>query len=189
MEGPPLGPGGEDITWPDQVAPRGRKASSTRKIKPQTSNHNGDPEIAVRVSQASPPLIFNTSNEVICCLIQRYWLNVLCASLCLSRQLCTEGPRCRRLQNIGDACSMPLLQIQTRCASLLPNLCNRFHAVLSRYTPIIAICKYETRRCARARATRRANSRLTTYCYLPRERRVMGLLAVLLRVTQFFECS
>ena len=38
MEGPPLGRGGEDITWPDQVAPRGRKASSTRKIKPQTSN-------------------------------------------------------------------------------------------------------------------------------------------------------
>ena len=38
MEGPPLGPGGEDITWPDQVADRGRKASSTRKIKPQTSN-------------------------------------------------------------------------------------------------------------------------------------------------------
>ena len=36
--GPPLGPGGEDITWPDQVAPRGRKRSSTRKIKPQTSN-------------------------------------------------------------------------------------------------------------------------------------------------------
>ena len=42
MEGPPLGPGGEDITWPDQVAPRGRKASSTRKIKPQTSNHISD---------------------------------------------------------------------------------------------------------------------------------------------------
>ena len=38
MEGPRLGPGGEDITWPDQVAPRGRKASSTRNIKPQTSN-------------------------------------------------------------------------------------------------------------------------------------------------------
>ena len=38
MKGPPLGPGGEDITWPEQVAPRGRKASSTRKIKPQTSN-------------------------------------------------------------------------------------------------------------------------------------------------------
>ena len=41
MEGPPLGPGGEDITWPDQVAPRGRKAFSTRKIKPQTSNLHG----------------------------------------------------------------------------------------------------------------------------------------------------
>ena len=38
MQGPHLGAGGEDITWPDQVAPRGRKASSTRKIKPQTSN-------------------------------------------------------------------------------------------------------------------------------------------------------
>ena len=42
MEGPPLGPGGEDITWPDQVAPRGRKASSTRKIKPQTPNLKKD---------------------------------------------------------------------------------------------------------------------------------------------------
>ena len=38
MEGPPLGLGGEDITWPDQVPPWGRKASSIRKIKPQTSN-------------------------------------------------------------------------------------------------------------------------------------------------------
>ena len=38
MKGPPLGPGGEDITWPDQVAPQGRMASSTRTIKPQTSN-------------------------------------------------------------------------------------------------------------------------------------------------------
>ena len=38
MKAPPLGPGGEDINWPDQVAPRGQKASSTRKIKPQTSN-------------------------------------------------------------------------------------------------------------------------------------------------------
>ena len=40
MEGPPLGPRGENITLPDQVDPRGRKASSTRKIKPQTSNLN-----------------------------------------------------------------------------------------------------------------------------------------------------
>ena len=38
MKGPPLGPGGGDITWPDQVAPRSRMVSSTRKIKPQTSN-------------------------------------------------------------------------------------------------------------------------------------------------------
>ena len=38
MRGPPLGPGGEDITWPHQVAPRGQEASSTGKIKPQTSN-------------------------------------------------------------------------------------------------------------------------------------------------------
>ena len=41
MTGPPLRLGGEDITWADQVAPRGRKASSTRKIKPQTSNLPG----------------------------------------------------------------------------------------------------------------------------------------------------
>ena len=38
LKGPPVEPGGEDITWLDQVAPRGRKASSTRKIKHQTSN-------------------------------------------------------------------------------------------------------------------------------------------------------
>ena len=38
MKGPLQGPVGEDITWPNQVAPQGRKASSTRKIKPQTSN-------------------------------------------------------------------------------------------------------------------------------------------------------
>ena len=38
MKGPPLGPGGEDITWPDQVAPRRRRTPSTRKIKPQTLN-------------------------------------------------------------------------------------------------------------------------------------------------------
>ena len=48
MEGPPLGPGGEDITWPDQVAPRGRKASSTRKIKHQTSNLRRPPFPAAR---------------------------------------------------------------------------------------------------------------------------------------------
>ena len=38
MKAPPLGPGGEDSTWPDQVATRGRNASSTRRVNPQTSN-------------------------------------------------------------------------------------------------------------------------------------------------------
>ena len=38
LEGPPLGPVWEDSTWPDQGAPWGRKASSTREIKPQISN-------------------------------------------------------------------------------------------------------------------------------------------------------
>ena len=38
MEGPPLGPSGKDITWPDQVVPRGGKASSTPNLKPQSSN-------------------------------------------------------------------------------------------------------------------------------------------------------
>ena len=38
MKGPPLGPGGEDITCPDQVAPWGRRTPSTSKVKPQTSN-------------------------------------------------------------------------------------------------------------------------------------------------------
>ena len=38
MKGLSLGQGREDITWPDQVAPRSRKASSTRNLKPQTSN-------------------------------------------------------------------------------------------------------------------------------------------------------
>ena len=33
MKGPPLGPGGEDITWPDQVTP-----GSERRLVPETSN-------------------------------------------------------------------------------------------------------------------------------------------------------
>ena len=37
MKGPPPGSGGEDITWPDAVAPRGRRTSSTQKVQPQTS--------------------------------------------------------------------------------------------------------------------------------------------------------
>ena len=38
MKGPPLGPGGEDITWPHVMAPRGRRTPSTQNVKPQTSN-------------------------------------------------------------------------------------------------------------------------------------------------------
>ena len=70
------------------------------------------------------------NQEVICRLIQWYRLNVLCASLCLSRQFRTEDPRCIRLQHIGRACGVPLVQIQTCCPSLVPNLQNCFNAVL-----------------------------------------------------------
>ena len=38
IKGPPLGPDWEYITRPDTVAPWGRRASSTRHLKPQTSN-------------------------------------------------------------------------------------------------------------------------------------------------------
>ena len=40
MKGPPLSLGGEDICWPDQVAPWGGGASSTPK--PQTANLKAD---------------------------------------------------------------------------------------------------------------------------------------------------
>ena len=46
LGGPPTRTGEEDISWPDQVAPRGRKASSTRKIRPQTSNGKPQPRKA-----------------------------------------------------------------------------------------------------------------------------------------------
>ena len=41
MKGPPLGPGGEDITWPDQVAPRAERCLVPAKsnLKPQTSTN------------------------------------------------------------------------------------------------------------------------------------------------------
>ena len=56
MKGPPLGPGGEDITWPDQVAPRSRKASSTRNLTPQTTN-------LLRKKCSMPPGISNTTKD------------------------------------------------------------------------------------------------------------------------------
>ena len=38
MKGPQLDPRREDITWPNRVAPGGRRAPSTRNLKPQNSN-------------------------------------------------------------------------------------------------------------------------------------------------------
>ena len=35
MKGPPLGPGGENITWPDKAAPQSRKALSPQNLKCQ----------------------------------------------------------------------------------------------------------------------------------------------------------
>ena len=43
MKGPPLGPGGEPITWPDQMGPLGRRTSSTPENKPQTSRAHPGP--------------------------------------------------------------------------------------------------------------------------------------------------
>ena len=67
MKGPPLGPGGEDITWPDQVAPRGRKASSTRKIRTQTSNLPGHPPPSTSDSTnlIPPPLVIDSQATLI----------------------------------------------------------------------------------------------------------------------------
>ena len=85
--------------------------------------------IVICVGYTPPPLIFNTSIKVMGRLPQWYRLNVLFASLGLSRQFRIEGPRCIRLQNSGLACGMPLLQIQTCCPSFVPNFQPRFNAV------------------------------------------------------------
>ena len=102
------------------------------------SIHNGNLEIVIRVGYMPPPLIFSTSNDVISSLPQWYRLNVLCASTGLYAER-TEGPWCIRPPNIGRTCGMPLLQIQTCCPLPVSNFHDRFNAVLSRYTPIIAI--------------------------------------------------
>ena len=85
--------------------------SSWRKGTHLHSIHNGDLEIVLCVGYMPLPLIFDTAKEFICRLPQWYLFNVLCASLGLSRQFRTEGPRCIWPQNIGRACGMPLLQI------------------------------------------------------------------------------
>ena len=53
MKGLPLGPGGRDITWPDQVAPRGQRKPSTRNVNPQTSNRtcNTAPRLGTPVNR------------------------------------------------------------------------------------------------------------------------------------------
>ena len=69
MKGPPLDPGGKDITWPDRVAPRGRKASSTRKIKPQTSNLKIPKQCLVQVCHSTmvcTNLFFTTNVYEVC---------------------------------------------------------------------------------------------------------------------------
>ena len=40
MRGPPLGPGGEDMTWSDQVAPRAerRLVPAKSNLKPKTTS-------------------------------------------------------------------------------------------------------------------------------------------------------
>ena len=40
-KGPPLGAGGEEITWPDEVARWNRKASNTRHLKPENLKIQG----------------------------------------------------------------------------------------------------------------------------------------------------
>ena len=56
----------EDITWPDQVAPRGRKASDTRKIKPQTSNLCC-PTAGRLTPLLSRPIAAGLSNQIFSC--------------------------------------------------------------------------------------------------------------------------
>ena len=65
MEGPPLGPGGEDITWPDQVAPRCRKASSTCKVQPQTSNLKPPLDDMDRVPLSEKAPFFNENTPIV----------------------------------------------------------------------------------------------------------------------------
>ena len=61
MKSPPLGLGADDITWPNQVAPWDRKASSNPNLTPQTSNLSSfgvqiPPEIIAALLHAFGPL-------------------------------------------------------------------------------------------------------------------------------------
>ena len=145
--------------------------------------HNGDLEVVVCVTYVPPPLIFDTPKKVICRLIHWYGLNVLPASLCLSREFHTEGPGCIRLQNMGCACGMPLVQMQTLCPSLVPNVRKCFNDVLSTYTPIhLRIEEGSMREGSRDKNNEQS---VGPYCCLPREGCICGMMVVLLRGTQY----
>ena len=128
MEGPPLGPGGEDITWPDQVAPRGRKASSTRKIKPQTSN------LIVPLDYLIVPLDYHSSHHcpsdgadfvtVDLCRCPQCACPCACASACLNPCHCPSlfvvpitEPRClsTAIQTLTPRYAQPFSYHPKRC--------------------------------------------------------------------------
>ena len=58
--GPPLGPGGEDITWPDRVAPRGRKASR-EGTQPLPATNSCRPDGRVRAQRVPSPYRLRTA--------------------------------------------------------------------------------------------------------------------------------
>ena len=92
MKGPPLGSGGEDITWSDKVAPRGGKASSTRKIKPQTSNRSS----ACHWNNVPPPpTLLASVTRIIspCALGTPKHLAMATFSLSSSNACCSCGPK------------------------------------------------------------------------------------------------
>ena len=62
MKGPQLGPCGEDITWPEKVAPRGRRAPSTCKTKAPSSNLTHMPP-AVGGSSGGCPAVWSISQH------------------------------------------------------------------------------------------------------------------------------
>ena len=136
MEGPPLGPGGEDITWPDQVAPRGRKASSTRKIKPQTSNHSWHGcAVSVCVFRLGFRLRPATAG----------WGVGLCVCSACSQPLLATGARCGCVcLGSGLGCAPPLVAgvLGCVCAPLAPShfwLCVSLGAVLCVPCPLRSV--------------------------------------------------
>ena len=104
---------------------------------------NGDLEILVCFKYTRLSLIFTTPKEVICRLPERRWLDILCASLGLSCQVCSNGPKCICTQNISRTCSMLLLQGHTAFVSLGADGVECLTVVLSRRTPVLSNCEVE----------------------------------------------